>query len=172
MQPHFDPLCSDYGHEYCIEDALRRARRVCEERGQRFTSLRQAVLELIWSSHNPLGAYELIELLSQREGRRIMPPTIYRTLDFLVELGLVHKISSINAFIGCPFPEKRHNQMFLLCHRCGAAVECSTETLAIPLEALAKVHGFQIETQNIELSGLCPRCQENDSDSSDNVNQP
>lgn len=160
MLTNFDTAYCDHDHEHCVGDALRLARAVCEERGQRFTSLRQAVLELIWSSHKPLGAYEVIELLSQREQRRVMPPTVYRTLDFLVELGLVHKISSINAFIGCPFPEKRHNQMFLLCRHCGSAAECSTETLAGPLQKLAESNGFRVEAQNIELSGLCPRCQQ------------
>lgn len=164
MLTNFDTAYQDHDHDHCVEDALRLARRVCEQKGQRFTSLRQAVLELVWSCHKPLGAYEIIDLLSHREGRRIMPPTVYRTLDFLVELGLVHKISSINAFIGCPFPERRHSHIFLLCRECSCTLECSTEKLSDPIQQLAIDHGFELEAQNIELSGLCPRCQKTDPD--------
>lgn len=160
MLTNFDTAYQDHDHTHCIKDALRLARQVCAEQGQRFTGLRQAVLELVWSCHKPLGAYEIIDLLAQREGRRIMPPTVYRTLDFLVELGLVHKISSINAFIGCPFPEKRHNHAFLLCRQCRRTLECSTEKLSNAIQQLAAEHGFKPEAQNIELSGLCSRCQE------------
>ncbi len=162
MLTNSDTAYCDHDHEHCVDDAVRQAQRLCEQQGQRFTSLRRSVLELIWSSHKPLGAYEVIHLLAEREQRRIMPPTVYRTLDFLVELGLVHKIASINAFIGCPFPERRHNQLFLLCRRCGSAAECSTESLANSLQALVAHTRFRIESQNIELTGLCPRCQEDE----------
>ena len=162
MLTNVDTAYRDHDHEHCVEVALHRARSVCEQQGQRFTSLRQAVLELVWSCHKPVGAYEIIDLLSEREERRIMPPTVYRALDFLVDLGLVHKISSINAFIGCPFPEERHNHIFLLCRQCGGALECSTEKLSGPLQQLAAQQGFKLETQNIELSGLCPCCQGTD----------
>ena len=32
------------------------------------------------------------------------PPTVYRALDFLLEHGFIHKLASINAFVGCHHP--------------------------------------------------------------------
>ena len=62
--------------------------------------MRRRVLEALLASHQPLGAYELIDRLAVR-GARPAPITIYRALDFLREQGLVHRIESRNAFIAC-----------------------------------------------------------------------
>ena len=79
--------CSHHNHGHCISDAINSARQLCDERGVRLTSLREQVLELVWQSHKPLGAYTLIDMLAQASTRRIAPPTIYRALDFLLEEG-------------------------------------------------------------------------------------
>lgn len=48
----------------------------------RLTALRRRVLELVWQSHKPLGAYDILAVLSEQDGRRAAP-TVYRALDFL-----------------------------------------------------------------------------------------
>jgi Fur family zinc uptake transcriptional regulator len=80
---------------------------LCAQKGLRLTALRRRVLELVWQSHKPLGAYDILAVLSEQDGRRAAPPTVYRALDFLLENGLVHRISSLNAFVGCDAPGTR-----------------------------------------------------------------
>lgn len=53
--------------------------------GLRLTALRRRVLELVWQSHKPLGAYDILAVLSEQDGRRAAPPTVYRALDFLLK---------------------------------------------------------------------------------------
>ena len=96
-----------HDHDHCIETALGDAESVCIERGVRLTVLRKRVLEIVWQSHRPLGAYAILDVLAA-DGRRAAPPTVYRALDFLQENGLVHRIASMNAFVGCPMPDRRH----------------------------------------------------------------
>ncbi len=96
---------------------------LCARQGLRLTALRRRVLELVWQSHKPLGAYDILAVLSEQDGRRAAPPTVYRALDFLLENGLVHRISSLNAFIGCNHPEHAHQGQFLICRECHAAIE-------------------------------------------------
>src|SRR5262245_54328130 len=48
-----------HDHRHCIDDALTRADTVCAERGARMTPLRRRVLELVWDSHAPIGAYAI-----------------------------------------------------------------------------------------------------------------
>src|SRR5690606_40431507 len=84
--------------------ALDAAEAACRERGQRLTPIRRAVLEALYATHRPLGAYDLAEALTRQDERRVAPITIYRALDFLLEQGFVHKLETKNAFVACPPP--------------------------------------------------------------------
>lgn len=151
--------CHHHDHNHCMQDALSRADRMCAENGARLTTLRRRVLELVWESHRPLGAYELLDRLTA-EGHKPAPPTVYRALDFLQEQRLVHRIASRNAFIGCNQPEGAHNGYFLLCTACGNASEM-TETPAIDaaIQRAAGQSGFHIDDRMLEVTGLCRDCQ-------------
>lgn len=150
---------NNHDHQRCIDAAFARATALCDERKARLTPARQQVLRLIWQSHKPLGAYQLLELLAAQSGKRVLPPTIYRALDFLLDMGLIHRIASLNAFIGCPFPGNHHNEVFLICRECGAAAECSADSLNNAITATAQRARFQPESQSVEIVGLCPQCQ-------------
>lgn len=150
--------CSHHDHDHCIEDALAAARDLCLSRGVRLTDLRLQVLELIWQNHKPLGAYTLMEMLAKANTRRVAPPTVYRALDFLLEQGLIHRINVLNAFIGCPSPATKHQSHFLICRACGIAIELDEPALGQQIQQVAIAAGFQVETQALEVSGLCANC--------------
>ena len=78
------------------------------------------------------------------------PPTVYRALDFLIEHGLIHRIESLNAYVGCPRPERPHVSQFLICGGCGATAELDDPAIAAVLRRAAKL-GFLVEQQTIEL---------------------
>lgn len=146
------------GHRRCIESAIDRARELCARNGARLTVQREQVLRLIWRSHKPLGAYPLMDLLAEKTTRSIAPPTIYRALDFLSEQGLVHKIHSLNAFIGCSQPGEQHQSYFLICRHCETALECGNPQLGEALAQTATKAGFVAEQQSVEIVGLCSPC--------------
>lgn len=151
--------CSHHNHGHCISDAIQSARQLCDERGVRLTSLREQVLELVWQSHKPLGAYTLMEMLAQASTRRVAPPTVYRALDFLLEEGLIHRINSLNAFIGCPSPNQKHQSHFLICQNCNVAVELDNSQLNQSIFDAATSAGFTLASHSVEINGLCPSCQ-------------
>lgn len=151
--------CSHHDHDHCIHDALSDARELCASRGVRLTDLRLQVLELIWQSHKPLGAYSLMEMLAKASTRRVAPPTVYRALDFLLEQGLIHRINALNAFIGCPSPRHQHQSYFLICHECNNALELDNPSLSSAIEDSAKAVGFAVQNQFLEVMGLCGQCQ-------------
>ena len=70
--------------------ALALADVLCRERGVRLTELRRRVLEILWNSPTPLGAYAILDVLRE-DGRLGAPPTVYRALDFLLEQGLIER---------------------------------------------------------------------------------
>ncbi|PWC86570.1 Fur family transcriptional regulator [Azospirillum sp. TSH100] len=149
-----------HDHTHCIADALTRADALCAERGARLTSLRRRVLELVWSSHRPRGAYAILEDLSQQDGKAAAPLTVYRALEFLVEQGLVHRIESLNAYVGCAAPGAVHSGQFLVCEACGDAAEIDDPGVGAAIKAAAAGHGFRVQRPTVEVRGLCKSCQE------------
>ncbi len=152
----FAPVSHD--HTACVTDALAQAEALCQSRGLRLTELRRAVLELVWGSHKPIGAYDLLEELSKQRGR-VAPPTVYRTLDFLLTHGLVHRIESLNAFVGCTTgPDQPHNSSFLICTDCGRAAELDDPRIGAAIDETIQESGFRVRRRTIEVAGRCPDC--------------
>lgn len=151
-----------HNHQHCQQQVLNTAARLCQQRHVRLTPLRRQVLALICHSHQPLGAYALLEQLQTEQGRRAAPPTVYRALDFLLEQGLIHRIASLNAFVGCFQPEQPHIGHFLICERCGNAAEFDTPELNQQLQQTTDQLGFKVTQQTVELFGRCAQCQQQD----------
>ena len=148
-----------HNHAGCMAEALRSAERLCVRRGARLTEIRRRVLELVWRSHQPVGAYAILERLGRERGR-VAPPTVYRALDFLIAHGLAHRIASRNAYIGCARPESEHIGQFLVCSDCGSAAELDDRRIDKAIRSGAEAAGFAVERPVIELAGRCPNCRE------------
>ena len=146
-----------HDHSACIEDAITKAEKICTERGSRFTSLRRQILEMVWQGHTAVKAYDLLDQLAKRGGSA-KPPTVYRALDFLMEEGLVHKIESLNAYVGCIHPEDTHISQFLICDKCETVQEVTSPPLDQAVLGAAESASFTIDRQTLELHGLCSGC--------------
>lgn len=153
--PSFPPPGHD--HRDCVAGALDAAEIHCRGRGARLTALRRRVLELVWSSHAPIGAYAMLAQLKQ-EGQAAAPPTVYRALDFLLEQGLIHRLERLNAFVGCATPHQPHAAQFLICGQCGRVAELENGAIASAVQGAAEKLGFVVKTQTVEAVGLCPDC--------------
>lgn len=148
---------AQHDHDTCVETALERAESLCRARGLRLTGLRRRVLELVWNSHKPAGAYEILNSLN-REGRRAAPPTVYRTLEFLIEADLVHRLDSLNAFVGCRDPGRSHTGQFLICRQCRSVAELDDPDIDSLVGRKAADLGFTAVRQMVEIQGLCQDC--------------
>ena len=146
-----------HDHRACVSGALVGAAELCRKRGVRLTGTRQRILELVWAGHRPVGAYELLAALG-RDGQPAAPPTVYRALDFLVAQGLVHRIESLNAVVGCPVPGRPHRGQFLICRACGASAEVADRRVERAIRRNAEEAGFSVEQSTVEVLGLCPQC--------------
>jgi Fur family zinc uptake transcriptional regulator len=148
----------NHDHDTCRKQALSQAEHYCREKGLRLTKLRRRVLELVWAGHQPVGAYSLLETLVS-EGRKAAPPTVYRTLDFLLQHGFIHRIASLNAYVGCSRPGHHHDAQFFICSKCGQAVEIRDPSVNRAIVRDAKKLDFHIASLTIEVSGTCSHCQ-------------
>ena len=146
-----------HNHEQCVRDALDRAARRCEARGARLTKLRRWVLELVWRSHKAVKAYDILAQLGAAHAAA-KPPTVYRALDFLMAHGLVHRIDSLNAYVGCTLAEGPHSAQLFICESCLTVSELDEPALRAAVIDRAAAAGFVVNRQSIEAHGLCPRC--------------
>lgn len=147
----------DHAHARDAKAFVRDVTRTCTERGLRLTPLRLRVLELVAEAEKPVKAYDLLEHVKDGPGIAA-PPTVYRTLDFLLENGFIHKLTSINAFVGCHHPGEAHQVPFLICDKCSAAIEICDERVSKLLNAQAREHGFDPVGQTLEVHGVCHDC--------------
>ena len=147
-----------HNHARCTADALRRAEEICAARQVRLTDIRRRVLGAVWQSHIPVGAYDILSQLNAGGGRTA-PVQVYRALEFLMDNGLVHRIASLNAFIGCAhMGEDNHAAQFLICRSCGTTAELESAALKRALSQAVTERGFTIDSQIVEISGFCPHC--------------
>jgi len=162
MSSNINSVCThqlSHNHQTCIEQAFTAAKQLCDESGLRLTPVRKHVLQIIWQSHKPIGAYAIMDELSKLERRTTAPPTVYRALDFLMENGLVHRLTSLNAFIGCMHPHKIHQGQFLLCQKCHNALEVNDNEISQAINLSTQKYGFQTTKQMVEIVGICGTCQ-------------
>jgi len=152
-----------HDHRDCIKSALHDAEALCRDRGVRLTTQRRRVLEIVWREHKPIGAYQILDTLRHEDANashRAEPPTVYRALEFLIQNGLVHKIESLNAYVGCCYPGKEHDSIFLICRSCGTAGEVPSTAVNEVVENMANQTGFSLTALNLEAVGECPDCLE------------
>lgn len=129
----------------------------CTAAGETLTPLRKRVLELLLDQPGPAKAYDLLPLIDTE--KQAKPPTVYRALDFLVRLGLAHRIESMNAFVACDVGACERSTIFLICEKCGSAEEFDAGHALVDLADAAKKDGFAIHRTMIEASGVCAACQ-------------
>ncbi len=150
-----NPLSHD--HKNCVRHALEVAEQLCRERGVQLTSIRHQVLELIWESHKAVKAYELLDRIKPMQAAA-KPATIYRALDFLIEQGLIHRVESLNAFIGCSCSEYQHEQLLLICNKCLEVEERSAAKVMYALSQEIQQANFTVHSKALEIHGVCAKC--------------
>jgi Fur family ferric uptake transcriptional regulator len=132
-------------------DALRRS-------GARSGAAREAVIAYLSKQHCCLSAQEVLEGL-RAEGRSVGIASVYRALDQLAELGLVHRIDlgeGLTRFEPAqPGGEHHHH---LVCGSCGKVDTFDDPALEHAISAVAGSHGYALGQHDVVLRGACGEC--------------
>ena len=144
-----------HDHSICSDRYKASIKKYCYQNNLELTPLRQKVFEILIRGHKPLGAYEILDVLSE-EGFSSSPPIAYRVLDFLIEKGLVHKIQGLNSFIACAYAGCAHIPAFVICRNCDNVAEVKGEE-SFPKASNSSLD-FKIENAMIEILGICSTC--------------
>jgi Fur family zinc uptake transcriptional regulator len=124
----------------------------------KLTKNQTLVLSVLEESSIPLSAYAILERLSEHGLRA--PPQVYRALDKLLDLGLAHKLASMNSFLACQHTQCGSHQVtsFAICDGCEQVSEIINTEFERQLNSLAKDVGLQPTRSTIEIHGLCDQC--------------
>jgi Fur family zinc uptake transcriptional regulator len=114
------------------------------------------VLSTLRKAKEPLSAYSILDRV--RVAGISHPPTVYRALNELIELGMVHRLQSRSAFVACDHGVCDGKAAFAICRECGKVVEISLSDkderglLALTPKEIAA------EQVTLEIAGLCEAC--------------
>lgn len=134
----------------------------CKQLGTKLTPKRKQVLMGLVKSEKAISAYELADFCA-KEFKESMPTmSVYRILDFLQEVQLVHKLSSANKFVACSHITCKHAHevpQFLICNECQRVKEISINKSTIDdLQTNVEKAGFKLLSPQLEMSCLCDQC--------------
>jgi len=130
---------------------------VLRSKGYKVTRPRKEVLETVERASAPVSPYDISRIVQQR-GKHLDQVTIYRVLDLLCSLNLVHKVLSRGGFVKCGLLDEPGCHRFLVCRECGVLQEFTDEALCYQESQIARRMGFYPEHHLTESSGLCQRC--------------
>tara|TARA_A100000164_G_scaffold335534_1_gene327697 strand:- start:119 stop:496 length:378 start_codon:yes stop_codon:yes gene_type:complete len=118
----------------------------------------ERVMNLLLSNHQYLSAYDIADKISNK-GKRLQAVQVYRSLEKLIDLGVVHKISTKNSYMACFQEGECASGKFLICTQCESVKEIKNDLLETEIKASAEKNRFSIDKQTIEIVGLCSQCQ-------------
>lgn len=137
-----------------LRDTLARAEVLCRRMGERWTPLRERALTAMLRADKPVKAYDLLPQLSDDQ-TPAKPATAYRALEFLEQLGLVHRIEAMNAYVVCAHGGGEHPTALYICERCGSSQE---HILHHSVTGEDVPEGFKTRRIVTEIYGLCGDC--------------
>lgn len=136
---------------------------ILRDKGLKVTAQRLLVLETIADhSDEHLTAEEIYEL-ARRKYPEIGLATIYRTLQVLVGLHVIEKISLDDGFARYEFGKEgtdghHHRHHHAVCLGCGAVISIEDDLLDGLEQAVRKRIGFQVTDHELNLYGFCREC--------------
>ncbi len=128
----------------------------CKSLSFTLTSLRKAVLHVLWQADKPLKAYDILEQLKENQPN-LTAATIYRTLSFFMSSGITHKIDSIQSYVLCA-EASGCSEVLMVCSLCHTVREVHGRVVRDAATSLAHLDAFQLHPTPIELQGVCSHC--------------
>lgn len=136
---------------------------ILKEKGLKITTQREMVLSVLAACPDKhLTAEEIYELVKV-ECPEIGLATVYRTIQLLLELGIIDRINLDDGFvryeIGDSRPgEIRHHHHHLICMKCGKVFSFEDDLLEGLEEKIQETTGFAVMDHEVKLYGHCKEC--------------
>ena len=128
---------------------------------QKLTKNQSLVLKSLFEAQGPMSAYSILDDLRAYGFKA--PLQVYRALEKLTELGVVHRLESLNSFIACNVDSCGNGgaTAFVICDQCESIQEVSDNSVSNFLGKLANKADVKPTKSSIELHGICNDCEKN-----------
>jgi Fe2+ or Zn2+ uptake regulation protein len=146
-----------------MENTLTSGERRLRAKGKRITPQRKLVLSVLDQANNHLDATEIYER-GRRLDARLSLSTVYRTLSLLKEVGLVRELHLDDEHHHYEL-DSRDGHSHLVCLTCGRVIEVDSSPFVTAAKTVGAEHRFEIASAQVELSGTCADCHQNELDS-------
>lgn len=125
--------------------------------GLRLTRQRDALLEAVFATHRHFSAEDLHRDLEQ-SGHSVSIATIYRSLNLLVEGGLIQGLDVGNGRVLYEHTLGHQHHDHMVCVDCGKITEFVSPEIEALQEEAAKAHKFNVVAHSLKLFGYCSNC--------------
>jgi len=148
----------DHNHKVNIDHLIASVQKMANERGERMTDVRRDVLMALSLLKEPRGAYQILADINKKRTVKLSAMSLYRTLDFLIEIGVVIKLESHNTYQLCGERGHNHSHLIMICDVCGEARDVNDSSASKTLLNLARKHSHVLSHHVVELHGSCVDC--------------
>lgn len=128
---------------------------VKQEKTKKLTRQRDAILQAIREGEQHPTANEIFQAARLRLPT-ISYATVYNSLRFLKEAGLVHEIKFGDS--ASRYDKETHRHDHAICNQCGKLVDFELPQAAELIQAAARKSKFKPESVHLTLRGVCPDC--------------
>lgn len=129
-------------------------------RGDRLTSVRKMVFLGLAASKKPISAYALLAFINKKkQGQKLSAASLYRVLDYLINLGFAIKIECTNSFALCKNAKNCRCHVMVVCDKCGTLNEVHDDKAFTSIQRIANAQKHALRNHAVEIHGLCEKCQ-------------
>jgi len=128
-----------------------------KDRGLRYTSQREAILEAFLSAKKHITVEDLYSIV-RKKNPHIGYATVHRNLKFLSECGIADEIKIGNNRARFELHYEREHHDHLICLKCGAFIEVHDEKIEMLQNKLAEANDFIPQRHKLEIYGICRNC--------------
>jgi Fur family transcriptional regulator, ferric uptake regulator len=125
-------------------------------RPQRYTGQQRELVRYIFARHNHFDADQLIDTV-KREHFRASRATVYRTLNKLVDAGMLRRLEvGARTFYEHDYGYPQHEHLF--CQQCNRMIEFQHPVIDGIIEEICHRHNFRASSSSLIVRGLCEEC--------------
>jgi Fur family transcriptional regulator, peroxide stress response regulator len=139
------------------DDRIREFKRICHERGERFTVQRQIILETVLDLDNHPSADQIFAAVESRIPG-IARTTVYRTLEHLVRKGIITKACHPGRV--ARFDSRTEIHHHLVCLDCNEFFDFEDDGLNRLTMPDTSAHNFEVSDYRVQIRGICQQCRE------------
>ena len=140
------------------EHILNQLIKAVKNKGLKYTKQREMVLEAIYETDNHLSAEDIYNIIKDRYADvNIGIATVYRSLTFLEETGLIASVN-LGQNIKKYEPNVKDHHDHLICIKCTKVVEFYDDVIEKRQDKIAKQNGFKLLSHKMYLYGTCKEC--------------